>query len=99
MERSRERERIGRRVLQLAGALSRSRGRLERLQTLPTAAPALENTSSAQNILSRLAEFRGAAAIAQGRLAQIDASLAAVQADMTRLVEETGGLSDLRIAR
>jgi len=92
VERSRERERIGRRVLQLAGALSRSRGRLERLQTLPTAAPALENTSSAQNILSRLAEFRGAAAIAQGRLAQIDASLAAVQADMTRLVEETGGL-------
>jgi hypothetical protein len=92
LERSRERERIGRQVLRLSEALSRSRSRLTALQSLPVAAPVLENTSTAQDILSRLTEFRGAAAIAQGRLAQIDAGLKAVQADMLRLVEETGGL-------
>lgn len=92
VERSRERERLGRQVLQLTGALSRSRSRLDALRSLPAAVPALENPTAAQNILSRLADFRSAAAIAQGRLAQIHASLASVQADMARLVEETGGL-------
>lgn len=92
LERARERERLGRQVLRLSDALSRSQARLAALRSLPFSPPALENTSAAQNILSRLGEFRSAAAIAQGRIAQIDSSLASIQADMARLVEETGGL-------
>jgi predicted nuclease with TOPRIM domain len=92
LQRARERERIGRQVLQLAEASSRSRARLSALDFLPQSAPDLENTSAAQDILSRLTGMRSAAAIAQGRLAQIDASLASVQVDIARLVEETGGL-------
>lgn len=92
LERAREREHLGRQVLRLSDALSRSQASLAALRSLPSSPPALENTSAAQNILSRLGEFRSAAAIAQGRIAQIDSSLASVQADMARLVEETGGL-------
>ncbi|RDI57700.1 AAA family ATPase [Microvirga subterranea] len=92
VERSRERERIGRQVLRLTEALSRSRLRLDALRSLPSSVPALENPTAAQNILSRLSDFRSTVALAQGRLAQIDENLSAVQADMARLVEETGGL-------
>ncbi|HZH52498.1 MAG TPA: AAA family ATPase [Microvirga sp.] len=92
IERSRERERIGRQVIHLSENLSKSRTRLAVLHALPDTVPVLENTSMAQDILARLTRFGSAAAIAQGRLAQIDAGLRAVQADMARLVEETGGL-------
>jgi AAA domain len=90
--RSRERERIARQYLQLADALSGSRARLAALRSLPKAAPALESATSAQSALSRLAELRRAAFIVQGRLAQIDEGLKSLQADMARVVEETGGL-------
>ncbi|GEO17866.1 AAA family ATPase [Microvirga aerophila] len=92
LERARERDRVGRQVLELAGALSRAKARLASLKALPEAVPALENTSSGQNILGRLEEFRKAAAIAQDRLARIDEGIKSVQADMARLIEDTGGL-------
>jgi DNA repair exonuclease SbcCD ATPase subunit len=92
LERARERDRVGRQVLDLAGALSRAKARLASLKALPEAVPALENTSSGQNILGRLEEFRKAAAIAQDRLARIDEGIKSVQADMARLIEDTGGL-------
>jgi DNA repair exonuclease SbcCD ATPase subunit len=92
VERSRERERLGRRVLQLSRNLALGKARLAVMQSLPEAAPALENTSSAQNILKRLSDLRHAAHIAQGRMAQVDEGLKSVQVEMARLVEETGGL-------
>jgi predicted nuclease with TOPRIM domain len=92
VERSRERERLGQRVLQLSRGLALGRARLAALQGLPEAVPALENTSSAQDILKRLTDLRSAAHIAEGRVAQIDEGLKSVQAEMARLVEETGGL-------
>jgi DNA repair exonuclease SbcCD ATPase subunit len=92
VERARERERIGRQVVQRRDALSRSQARLAALHRLPEAAPVLENMSPAQHILKRLGDLRSAARIVQGRMAQIDAGMRSVQADMARLVEETGGL-------
>ncbi len=92
VERSRERERIGRQVLQLGRELARSQARLKALQGLPAASPALENTASAQNILKRMNDLRTASHIASGRMAQIDEGLKSLQAEMARLVEETGGL-------
>jgi len=92
VERSRERERIGRRVVQASRALAQSQARLRALQDLPSAAPVLENTAPAQDILKRLADLRSAARIAETRMAQVDDGLKALQAEMARLVEETGGL-------
>jgi len=92
VERSRERERIGRRVVQASRALAQSQARLRALQDLPSAAPVLENTAPAQDILKRLADLRSAARIAEARMAQVDDGLKALQAEMARLVEETGGL-------
>ncbi|MGO4573741.1 AAA family ATPase [Microvirga sp. 2TAF3] len=92
LERSRERERIGRNVLQTADALRRSRARLSALQSLPETVPDLESTAPAQDILKRLADLRIAAGIAQGSMTQIDADLGALRAEMAHLVEETGGV-------
>jgi hypothetical protein len=92
VERSRERERLGERVLGLSQNLARSKARLAALQGLPEALPALENTGSAQNILKRMNDLRSAALIAQSRVAQVDEGLASVQADMAQLIQETGGL-------
>jgi hypothetical protein len=92
VEHARERERIGRQVIQLGKALASSRARLTALQSLPDAAPHLEHTASAQSMLKRLGDLRSAALIAKSRMAQIDDGLKSVQADMARLVEETGGL-------
>lgn len=92
LERSRERERIGERISQLAGALSQARARLSVLQHLPDATPVLENTSPAQDMLSRLSMARGAASKAGLRLAEIDRALKSVRDGIARLVEETGGL-------
>ncbi len=92
VERSRERERIGRQVLQLGRELARSQARLKALQGLPASSPALENTAAAQNILKRMNDLRTASHIASGRMAQIDEGLKSLQAEMARLVEETGGL-------
>ncbi|UVF18953.1 AAA family ATPase [Microvirga terrae] len=92
VERSRERERLGERVLQLGHRLARSRKRLAALHDLPDGIPALENTAPAQNILKRVNDLRSAARIAQDRLAKVDEGLVSVQADMAKLIEETGGL-------
>jgi len=92
VEQARERERIGRRVLQLGKALSSSRARSEALQGLPEAIPVLENTATAQNLFKRLGDLRSAALIVQGRLTQIDEGLKSVRAEMAHLVEEAGGL-------
>jgi hypothetical protein len=89
---ARERERIGRQVMQLSRALASSKARLEALHSLPVEAPVLENTVGTQNMLKRLGDLRSAALIAQGRMAKIDEGLKSVQAEMARLVEETGGL-------
>jgi AAA domain len=92
VERSRERERLGERVVGLSRGLARSKARLAALESLPAALPALENTASAQNILKRMNDLRSAALIAQSRIAQVDGGLTSLQAEMARLVEETGGL-------
>jgi hypothetical protein len=92
VERARERERIGRQVIQRGSALTRSRAKLAALHGLPEAAPALVNTSPAQHILKRLGDLRSAALITQGRMAQIDSGLQSVQDDLARLVDKTGGL-------
>jgi DNA repair exonuclease SbcCD ATPase subunit len=92
VERSRERERLGERVVGLSRGLARSKARLAALESLPAALPALENTASAQNILKRMNDLRSAALIAQSRIEQVDGGLTSLQAEMARLVEETGGL-------
>ncbi|MBD2748524.1 AAA family ATPase [Microvirga sp. BT688] len=91
-ERARERERIGRQVLQLGRDLKRSQARLKALHGLPEAVPALENTASAQNILKRMKDLHAASQIAKSRMTQVDEGLKSLQAEMARLVEETGGL-------
>ncbi|MBB3019261.1 Tfp pilus assembly protein PilO [Microvirga lupini] len=92
VERARERERIGRQVLQLSRNLTRSQARLDALLQLPQAVPTLENYASAQNILKRLSDLRTASQIARSRMVQVDEGLKSLQAEMARLVEETGGL-------
>lgn len=92
VERARERERIGRQVLQLGRDLKRSHARLKALHGLPEAVPALENTTSAQNILKRMNDLHAASQIARSRMMQVDEGLKSLQAEMARLVEETGGL-------
>jgi prefoldin subunit 5 len=92
VERARERERLGQSVLRLSRDLVRSRARLAALQSLPEAVPALENTASAQNMLKRVKDLRSATLLAQSRIAQVDEGLKSVQAEMARLVEETGGV-------
>jgi hypothetical protein len=92
VERARERERIGRQVLQRGTALARSRARLAALRGLPESAPALVDASPAQHILKRLGDLRSAALIVQGRMAQIDSGLQSVRAELARLVDQTGGL-------
>jgi hypothetical protein len=92
VDRSRERERLGERLIRLSHGLARSKARLVTLRRLPDAPPTLENTASAQNILKRMNDLRAAALIAQSRIAKADEGLKAIQADMAQLVEETGGL-------
>jgi energy-coupling factor transporter ATP-binding protein EcfA2 len=92
VEHARERERIGRQVLQLGRNLASSKARLAALRSLPDEAPALESTTAAQSMMKRLTDLRSAALIARSRMAQIDESLKSVQAEMARFVEETGGL-------
>ncbi len=92
VERSRERERLGERVIGLGRNLARSKARLAALQGLPEAVPALESTSSMQNVLKRMNDLRAAALLAQSRVAQADEGLRSVHAEMARLIEETGGL-------
>ena len=72
--------------------LRRSRARLSALHGLPEAVPTLENTASAQNILKRMNDLHAASQIARSRMIQVDEGLKALQAEMARLVEETGGL-------
>lgn len=92
VEHAREHERIGQKVLQLNRDLAMGQSRLAALQNLPDTVPALEATAPAQTMLKRLANLRGAALIAKGRMEQIHEGLRSVQAEMARLVEETGGL-------
>jgi len=92
IEHARGRERIGRQVLQLSGALASGKARLTALEALPDAVPSLESTAQAQNMVKRFADLRSAALIARSRMAQIDEGLKSVQAEMEHFVEETGGL-------
>ena len=92
VERSRERERVGRNVIQLGRHLALSQARLAALQDMPQAVPALDDTAPAQNMLKRIDDLRKAAAIAQGRIATIDEGLIAIRSEMERFIAETGGL-------
>jgi len=92
IEHARERERIGRQVLQIGSALASSQARLATLRSMPDEAPALESTAHAQNMMKRLADLRSAALIARRRVAKIDEGIVSVQAELARFVEETGGL-------
>ncbi|WP_445501286.1 AAA family ATPase [Microvirga sp. G4-2] len=92
VEHARERERIGRQVLQLGKELISSKARLASLQPMPDAVPTFESTTPAQDILKRLTDLRSAALIAKSRMAKIDEGLKSVQAEMALFVEETGGL-------
>ena len=79
VEHSRERERLGRNVIQLSRHLAFSQARLAALQDMPQAVPVLDNTAPAQSTLKRIDDLRKAAAIAQGRIATIDEGLIAIQ--------------------
>ncbi|WP_230531342.1 AAA family ATPase [Microvirga roseola] len=92
VERSRERERLGRQVVQISRSLANAKHRAAALRDLPATVPALENTGPQKDILKRLTDLRSAALIVQGRMAKIDEELKSVQAEMAQLVEETGGL-------
>nr|WP_201837486.1 AAA family ATPase [Microvirga zambiensis] len=92
VERSRERERIGRRVVDLGRHLAGSKARLAALQSLPQAVPVLESMAPAQNMLKRIEDLGNAAGIARGRIAAIDEGLTAIKAEMERFIAETGGL-------
>jgi len=92
VERSRERERLGRNVIQLSRQLARSHARLAALQDMPQAVPVLDNTAPAQSTLKRIDDLRKAAAIAQGRIATIDEGLIAIRSEMERFIAETGGI-------
>ena len=92
VERSRERDRVGRNVIQLGRHLALSQARLAALQDMPQAVPALDDTAPAQNMLKRIDDLRKAAAIAQGRIATIDEGLIAIRSEMERFIAETGGL-------
>jgi len=92
VEHARERERIGRQVLQLGNRLASGKARLAALRSLPGDVPILESTVHAQNMMKRLADLRSAALIARSRAAQIDEGIKSVQAEMARFMEETGGL-------
>jgi len=92
IEHARERERIGRQVLQLGSQLVSGKARLASLRSLPDDVPTLESTVHAQNMMKRLADLRSAALIARSRVAQIDVGIKSVQAEMARFMEETGGL-------
>jgi DNA repair exonuclease SbcCD ATPase subunit len=88
----RERERIGRRLIDLVHTLRQAQAKGGALQSLPDAVPALENLTPAQDILTRLSDLRGASAIARGRLSQIATELQSVEAGLAALLDETGGL-------
>ena len=92
VERSRERDRVGRNVIQLGRHLALSQARLAALQDMPQAVPALDDTAPAQNMLKRIDDLRKAAAIAQGRIATIDEGLIAIRSEMERFIAETGGI-------
>jgi hypothetical protein len=92
VEHSRERERLGRNVIQLSRQLARSHARLAALQDMPQAVPVLDNTAPAQSTLKRIDDLRKAAAIAQGRIATIDEGLIAIRSEMERFIAETGGV-------
>jgi len=89
---SQERERIGLRRLSLARDLRRASATAELLRALPAAGPILDDTDAAQGILARLSDLRGAAARAQGQLAQAADKLRAIEAGLAALLEDTGGL-------
>ena len=92
IERTGERERIGRRLLRVMEAHSRNRERFTALQSLPGAMPKLESTARAQELVARMRDLQKAQAILQGRVAQIADEHASMTAEMTRLVEQAGGL-------
>lgn len=92
VERARERERIGRRVIELSHGLARSHAKGAVLSTVPDALPALESTSGRQDIFKRLSDLRNASMIAQTRLARVREGVESLQAEMAQLVQETGGL-------
>jgi len=92
VEHSRERERLGRNVIQLSRHLAFSQARLAALQDMPQAVPVLDNTAPAQSTLKRIDDLRKAAAIAQGRIATIDEGLIAIRSEMERFIAETGGI-------
>ncbi|MXQ13761.1 AAA family ATPase [Microvirga makkahensis] len=92
IEHARERERIGRQVLQLGERLASGKVRLAALRSLPVDVPTLQNTAHAQSMTKRLADLRSAALIARRRVAQIDEGIKSMQAEMARFMEETGGL-------
>lgn len=92
VEWGRERDRMGRRVLQLVQESSAAASRLAVLDALPKAMPTLEDLSRRHALAKRLGDLGAAALIARGRLAQVAEGLADIQAAIARLVEETGGL-------
>jgi hypothetical protein len=91
VERARERERIGERVLTTSKALAVARRRLVALADLPAAMPPLADTGEAERTRARLATLGAGIDGAERQLAAIDEGLAAVEAEIACIVAETGG--------
>ena len=85
------REALGHRLGALTAGLAAARLRQEVLQALPAAPPLLESTSAAEDVLARMARLRDAGAALRDRLAGVDRDMAAVRADLARLMDETHG--------
>ncbi|MCB8822725.1 AAA family ATPase [Microvirga rosea] len=92
LQRVRERERIGRGLLETSARLRDAQARLASLRLLPETTPALENPMPAQNILKRMIDIRNAKAQAEERMMKMDAQARALRDEMADLVASHGGL-------
>ena len=90
-ERSRERARIGERVLSASRALAAVRRRRSALADLPERAPPLADTGALERVGARLAALGAGIDQAKQQLGAIDQGLACVEAEITRLMADTGG--------
>ncbi|HEX2137678.1 MAG TPA: AAA family ATPase [Microvirga sp.] len=90
-ERERRREEEADRLRAATVALAHARARLALLAALPAAVPEPESTRTAEDTLAGLARLRAEAAGTRQRLAAIDGDMAALRADLARLMDETDG--------
>jgi len=91
VERSRGRARLGEQVLGMSQALAAAHHRQAALAELPERAPALGDTGALQRAAAGLAALRAGVEQARGRLGTVNREIAAVEAEIARIVDGTGG--------